>query len=238
MLTSKLQKFKKELNKLADKKQAAILQRFFKTKKGEYGAGDVFLGIMVPKQRLLARNYLDLSLAELQTLLNNKIHEYRLIALIILTQQYAKADLINKKKIFNFYLKNFNHINNWDLVDLSAPNIIGNYLLPEPRDVLYDFAQSNNLWKKRIAIISTFSFIRQNQFSDTIKIAKILLLDRHDLIQKAVGWMLREMGKRDEKLLRHFLDKNAKIMPRTMLRYAIEKLPEKDRQYYLYKKRP
>lgn len=238
MLTSKLQKFKKELNKLADKKQAAILQRFFKTKKGEYGAGDVFLGIMVPKQRLLARNYLDLSLAELQTLLNNKIHEYRLIALIILTQQFAKADLITKKKIFNFYLKNFNHINNWDLVDLSAPNIIGNYLLPEPRDVLYDFAQSNNLWKKRIAIISTFSFIRQNQFSDTIKIAKILLLDRHDLIQKAVGWMLREMGKRDEKLLRHFLDKNAKIMPRTMLRYAIEKLPEKDRQYYLYKKRP
>lgn len=234
---NKLPLLKKDLDKQTNKKQAAILQRFFKTRKGEYGYGDIFLGIKVPVQRSIARKYLDLDLEDVQTLLKNKIHEYRLVALIIMVLKFNQSGLPQQEKIYKLYLKNYKNINNWDLVDLSAPNIVGQYLLNKPKKILYDFANSQNLWKKRIAIISTFTFIRQQKFSDTIKIAKILLKDKHDLIHKAVGWMLREAGKRNEKILIDFLDSYSKTMPRTMLRYAIEKLPENKRLYYLNKEK-
>jgi len=230
-----LKDLKKELNKLADKKQAAILAGFFKTGKGQYGEGDIFLGIKVPTQRKVVRDYENLSLVDLKLLLNTKIHEYRLIALIILINQYKKTESRDKKKIVEFYLRNTKNINNWDLVDLSCPNIIGNYLLDRSRQVLYKLAKSKNLWEKRISIISTLAFIREKQFNDTIKISEILLNDKHDLIHKAVGWMLREAGKRDLAVLTSFLDKYSKVMPRTMLRYAIEKLAERERRFYLSK---
>ncbi len=230
-----LRQLKSELDKLADKKQAALLAGFFKTGKGEYGEGDVFLGIKVPVQRKVARSYENLSLADIQVLLNSKIHEYRLIALIILINQYKKAEASGKKKIVEFYLQNTKNINNWDLVDVSCPRILGDYLLDKPRKILYQLAKSKNLWEKRISMISTLAFICKRQFSDTMQIAEILLPDKHDLIHKAVGWMLREAGKRDEKVLRRFLDKYYKTMPRVMLRYAIEKLSRKQRIYYLNK---
>lgn len=228
-----LQQLKTELKKLAEKKQAEILQKFFKTGSGQYGAGDIFLGIKVPLQRKTARQYESLRLADLQTLLNNKIHEYRLTALLILLSQYKKADAEAKKKYVNFYLKNTKNINNWDLVDLSAPNILGDYLLDKSRNILYKLAKSRDLWEKRISVISTLAFIRNNEFGDTLKICEILVNDKHDLIHKAVGWMLREAGKRDRKILENFLRKYYKIMPRVMLRYAIEKLSSRKKKFYL-----
>ena len=220
----------RELRTLSDKKQAEILQRFFKTGKGQYGEGDIFLGIKVPIQRQACKKY-DLSLEAIQKLLNSKIHEHRLCALFALVTKYKKAK--NKKGIFQFYLKNAKRINNWDLVDLSAPNIVGNYLLDKDKKILYKLAKSKNLWKKRISIVSTFTLIRNNKLHDTLKISKILLKDKHDLIHKAVGWMLRELGKKDVKKLELFIQKNYKHMPRTMIRYAIEKFPEKKRKAYL-----
>jgi len=228
--------FKKELKKLANSKQAEILQRFFKTGKGEYGEGDIFLGVKVPIQRKVADKFQELSLKDIEKLLKSKIHEHRMTALLILIKQYKKADEREKKKIFNFYLKNTKNINNWDLVDISAPKIMGEYLLNKPRNVLYKLAKSDNLWERRIAIISTFTFIRNNEFDDTLKIAKILLNDKHDLIHKAVGWMLREVGKRDQKIEEEFLKKHYSKMPRVMLRYAIERFEEKKRKFYLSKK--
>jgi len=230
-----LNKLKKELNSLANKKQALILQKFFKTGPGEYGEGDIFLGIKVPVQRQAAKKYSALSLKDLQVLLNSKIHEYRLTALIVLVNKYQKEENTGKEKIFNFYLKNYKNINNWDLVDLTAPKIVGDYLVDKPRDILYKLAQSNNLWKKRIAILSTYAFIRNNDFKDTLKISEILLNDEHDLIHKAVGWMLREVGKRDIMAEENFLNKYYKAMPRTMLRYAIERFSESKRKFYLKK---
>lgn len=230
-----LKQLKSELNKLADPKQSAILSGFFKTGKGEYGEGDIFLGIKVPVQRAVARRYENLSLAGLQELLNNKIHEYRLIALIILLFQYKKADSVGKEKIVKFYLRNTKNINNWDLVDLSCHYILGDYLLDKPRKILYKLAGSKNLWEKRISVISTFAFIKNKEFGDTLKICEVLLNDKHDLIHKATGWMLREAGKRDEAVLTRFLAKHYKTMPRTMLRYAIEKLNNKKRKFYLGK---
>ncbi len=228
-------KLKKELKKIASSKQAKILQRFFKTGKGEYGEGDVFLGIKVPVQRKISKKFKDLKLSDLQKLLNSKIHEERLISLFILISQYINGDEKIKKKIYNFYLKNTKNINNWDLVDSSAPNIVGNYLLNKPRNILYKLVKSKNLWDRRIAVLATFTFIRNNDFKDIIKIAKTLIKDEHDLIHKATGWMLREVGKRDEKILTQFLNKHIKKMPRTMLRYAIEKLNEEKRKIYLKK---
>lgn len=206
---------------------------FFKTGPGQYGQGDIFLGIKVPVQRAVARRYENLSLADAQELLNNKIHEYRLIALMILLFQYKKADSAGKKKIVRFYLRNTKNINNWDLVDLSCHYILGDYLSDKPRGILYKLADSKNLWEKRISIISTFAFIKNKEFGDTLKICEILLNDQHDLIHKATGWMLREAGKREEAVLTRFLDKHYKTMPRTMLRYAIEKLNNKKRKFYL-----
>lgn len=228
-----LKRLKSELKKLANKKQAAILAGFFKTGKGEYGEGDIFLGIKVPVQRKVASQYENLSLADLQKLLNSKIHEYRLIALLILLSQYKKDKARGKKKFVEFYLKNTKNINNWDLVDLSCPNILGDYLFSRPRQILYKLAKSKNFWEKRISIISTFAFLRNNEFADTLQISEILLNDKHDLIHKAVGWMLREAGKRNQETLENFLKQHYKIMPRTMLRYAIERLNAKKKKYYL-----
>lgn len=224
-----IEQIKKELNKKADKEKAKLLARFFKTGKGEYGEGDIFIGIKVPEQRLIAKMFKEASFDDLSILIKSKIHEYRMTALFILIFKYAE----NKEKCFNFYIKNIKTINNWDLVDLSAPKIIGEYLLDKDREILYDFARSKDLWKKRIAIISTFTFIRQNDFKDTLKISEILLKDKHDLIHKAVGWMLREMGKRNIDIEIQFLNKYYKEMPRTMLRYAIEKFPENKRKEFL-----
>ncbi|WP_413578396.1 DNA alkylation repair protein [Bdellovibrio sp. HCB290] len=221
------------ISKLQSKSRAEILQRFFKTGPGEYAEGDVFLGLTVGQSRSIAKNFKDLPYSDLKILLNSKIHEERLISLIILSQRYRKADENERKKIFTFLIKNRQGINNWDLVDTIAPAVLGPYLFEKDRTVLFKYAKSKNLWERRIAIISTFYFLRQNDYQDTLKIAELLLKDEHDLIHKAVGWMLREVGKRDEKTEKKFLNKHAAIMPRTMLRYAIEKFPEKERQRYM-----
>ncbi len=228
-----LDKIKEELLNLKDLEKAEILSRFFKTGKGEYGEGDIFLGIIVPKQRKVAKKYLNLGLEEIQKLLSSKIHEHRLTSLFILIDKYKKSD--NKKEIFDFYLKNTKNINNWDLVDLSAGNVLGNYLLEKDKSILYELAKSNNLWERRISIVSTFAFIKNNKFEDTLKISEILLNDKHDLIHKASGWMLREIGKRNQEIEEEFLKKYYKKMPRTMLRYSIEKFDEDKRKFYLKK---
>ncbi|MFQ5974984.1 MAG: DNA alkylation repair protein [Candidatus Hydrothermarchaeales archaeon] len=230
-----LDQLKEDLLKLENPEKAKILSRFFKTGKGQYGEGDVFLGIKVPEQRKLAKKYKDLTLKDLQKLLKSKIHEHRLTALIILVNKFKKADEPGKKEIFNFYLKNTKNINNWDLVDGSAPNITGDYLLEKDKSILYKLAESDNLWERRIAILSTFRFIKNNEFEDALKISKMLLNDDHDLMHKAVGWMLREIGKRDLEKEEQFLKKHCKEMPRTMLRYAIEKFDENKRKAYLKK---
>ncbi|MFH1326699.1 MAG: DNA alkylation repair protein [archaeon] len=223
----------KDIQKAKDPNQAAILQRFFKTGKGEYGKGDKFLGIKVPKQREISRKYTGLNLKNIQKLLNSKVHEYRLVGLLILVDKFKKSDEREKGNIFNFYLKNTRNINNWDLVDLTAPNIVGEFLFDKKKDKLYDLAESKNLWEKRIAVLATFSFIKKDEFKDALRIAEILLKDSHDLIHKAVGWMLREIGKRDQEVEEQFLKKHYKNMPRTMLRYSIERFPEEKRQRYL-----
>jgi len=242
-----LDSLKKELQELADKKQAEILQRFFKTGQGEYGEGDIFLGIKVPVQRNVAKKYSGLSLPKIQELLKSRIHEHRLTGLIILSNKYkrlsqarsgsskdsqAKAEE-DKANIFDFYLKNTKSINNWDLVDVTAPNIVGHFLFDKKKNILYDLARSNNLWERRIAIVSTFNFIKQEEFEDALALSEILLDDSHDLIHKAVGWMLREVGKKDEAVLEEFLKQHYKVMPRTMLRYAIERFDEDKRKMYL-----
>jgi len=227
-------KIKNELNKFADKKQAKNLQRYFKTGKGQYGEDDVFLGLRAAEIKLVARKYYQTAdLDIIQKLLHSVCHEDRVLALRILTYKFPKANETEQKKIYNFYLKNTTRINNWDLVDLSAPNIVGRWLLNHDRKILYKLARSKNLWERRIAIISTFTFIRAGQIEDTIKIAKILLSDQHDLIHKAVGWMLREVGKKNLPALEQFLKTHYYKIPRTMLRYAIEKFPEAKRKKYL-----
>lgn len=228
-----LNNLKKEIKTKADSKKAEILQRFFKTGKGDYGEGDLFLGIMVPEQREIAKKYNTLPLADIIKLLKSKIHEERLIVLFILVDKFQKGDNRKKERIYKLYLNNAKYINNWDLVDLSADKIVGEYLKDKPKKILYQLAQSRNLWERRIAIMATFQFIKNGQFKDTLKISKILISDEHDLIHKAVGWMLREVGKRERGTEEAFLKKYYKKMPRTMLRYAIERFPEKRRQQYL-----
>jgi len=228
-----LNNLKKEIEKAGSPGQAEILQRFFKTGKGEYGEGDVFLGIKVPVQRSIAKKYYGLSLLKIKELLKSKIHEHRLVGLLILDGKYKKAGAEEKENIFNFYLQNLKNVNNWDLVDLSAPNIVGNFLFKRDKKILYKLARSENLWERRIAIISTFTFIREEEFGDALAISELLLNDKHDLIHKAVGWMLREVGKKDLEILESFLKQHYKKMPRTMLRYAIEKFEEGKRKSYL-----
>ena len=226
-----------KLSKLKNNEKAKLLAGFFKTGKGEYGEGDIFWGINVPEQRKIAKEHIDSSFVELQELLNSGIHECRLTALLILTYKYEKAtkknDIKIQKDVYNFYIKNTKYINNWDLVDVTCHKIIGAYLFDKDRSILYKFAKSKNLWEKRISIISTFYFIREGDFYDSLKLAEILLYDKHDLMHKAVGWSLREVGKKDEKLLHDFLKKYAKTMPRTALRYSVERLPEEFRKYYM-----
>jgi 3-methyladenine DNA glycosylase AlkD len=229
----------KELRSLADPVKSKLLAGFFKTGKGEYGEGDVFLGITVPVQRAVAKKFCTLQLSGVSGLLKSPIHECRLTALEILVMQYEKAkrdeNTLLQKKVVTFYLKHTKYINNWDLVDLSASYILGDWLYSVDRAILYDLVKSKNVWERRIAIVSTSVFIRNNDFADILKLTIISLKDKHDLIHKAVGWMLREVGKRDLKVLVEFLDARAHEMPRTMLRYAIEKFPESQRKAYLMK---
>ena len=229
----KLKNLRKVIRDSANEKHANTMQWFFKTGKGEYGEGDKFVGIKVPVQRKIAKKFLDLENEDLKILLNSKIHEERLIALLILVDKYQTVNEKGKEKVYKFYLKNSNKINNWDLVDLSAPKIIGEHLLKNDKQILFKFARSKNLWERRIAIISTYTFIKNKQYKTTLQISDILLNDDHDLIQKAVGWMLREVGKQDLKTLENFLKPRYNKMPRTMLRYSIEKFPEKKRKKYL-----
>ena len=228
---------KKELQSLKNPTQAKILQRFFKTGQGEYGEGDIFLGIKVPIQRQIVKKYFGISLKEVQELLKSEIHEYRLTALFILVKKYELSkNEISREKIFKVYIKNKKHINNWDLVDLSAPNIVGNYLLDKDRKILYNFAKSDYLWTRRIAMLSCYTFIKNGESKDALKIAEILLYDKHDLIQKAVGWMLRELGKRvSQDIEEEFLKKYYKKMPRTALRYSIERFSDKKKRFYMSK---
>jgi 3-methyladenine DNA glycosylase AlkD len=231
-----LDQIRKELLLLGNQERANKLAIFFKTGKGQYGEGDVFLGIPVPQQRKVAKKYMGLSFDDLLELLSGKIHEFRLTALLILVLKYSKVDVSEKKIIYNFYLKNINFVNNWDLVDLTAPKIVGDYLVNRDRSILFELVKSDSLWERRIAVLATFCFIKNNDFNDAFSISKVLLHDQHDLIHKAVGWMLREIGKRDQEALEEFLMKYHKKIPRTMLRYAIEKFEEEKRKYYLSKK--
>ncbi len=228
-----IDKIHRRLWNLKDNAQAQTLQRFFKTGPGEYGEGDVFLGIRVPRLRSLAREFEGLEIADICTLLRSSVHEERLLALIILTQGYKHGDEEKQEKIYKFYLKNIRFVNNWDLVDLSAEHIVGAHLRDKNREPLYDLARSNSLWERRIAIMATFHFIRRGDFKDTLSLVEILLEDREDLIHKACGWMLREIGKRDMVVEKSFLKINYPKMPRTMLRYAIEKFPQGMRMAYL-----
>jgi len=230
-----LSDLKKELQEKANSSHAKNLQRFFKTGPGEYGEGDVFIGIKVPELRKTAQNFKGLYLKDIEKLLHSKIHEERMVALFILRIQYEKAvdNGENAKPYINLYLHNATRINNWDLVDTSAPYILGHHLLNEDREILYTFAKSPNLWKKRIAVLSTFAFIKEKDFKDALKLAELLLFEEHDLMHKAIGWMLREIGNRSLATEERFLKKYYREMPRMMLRYAIEKFPEKKRKAYL-----
>jgi 3-methyladenine DNA glycosylase AlkD len=229
----KFQDIRKRLRILANKEKAKVLQGFFKTGPGQYGEGDIFLGITVPILRKLVKECRQTCVADAVRLLRSPIHEERLLALFLLIQLYEKGDESIKKKIYSTYLKNAWFVNNWDLVDLSAPNIAGDYLWDKKRDLLFYYARSSNVWKRRIAVVATFYFIKQKDFQDTLLISRALLEDTHDLIHKAAGWMLREVGKRDQAVLEGFLRKHYQKMPRTMLRYAIERFPESRRQMYL-----
>ena len=227
------QKIRTNLEKLADKQRSKVLQRFFKTGPGEYGEGDMFLGIRVPELRKLAKKYQDITTKEVEQLLKSAIHEERLLALLILVRTYSRGDESAKKKIYELYLKNTKAVNSWDLVDGSAEHIVGAFLMDKSKRPLYRLAKSKNLWERRISIMSTFHFIKRDEFSETLKISGMLISDEEDLIHKAVGWMLREVGKRHLQTEEKFLKDHYKDMPRTMLRYAIERFPEPKRQRYL-----
>ena len=223
---------KAELRKLGDKEKANILQGFFKTGPGEYGEGDVFIGVKVPELRRLSKKHA-LSITGIRRLLRSRIHEERLLALLMLIRMYTKAGRDTQKRVYELYLESTRYINNWDLVDLIAPQIVGDYLIDRSRSPLYRLARSKSLWERRVAILSTFRYIKQNEFEDTLEISDLLLGDEEDLIHKAVGWMLREIGNRDIRVEERFLKKRYKTMPRTMLRYAIEKFAQAKRQRYL-----
>jgi 3-methyladenine DNA glycosylase AlkD len=228
-----LLKIKSRLQALANRDAAQILQGFFKTGPGEYGEGDVFIGIKIPPLRALSKECENVSFSVIKSLLRSKVHEERTLALMVLVQRFEKADEELREQIYKFYLSHVKFINNWDLVDGSAPYIVGPFFWKRDRRQLYVFAKSSSLWERRIAILSTFYFIRQNDFADALKISEVLLEDEHDLIHKAVGWMLREIGKRDLSIEETFLRKHCGKMPRTMLRYAIERFPEGSRRRFL-----
>ena len=221
------------IRQFQDPRKAEALRRFFKTGPGQYGEGDIFLGLTVPDCHKVAKVYDDMSWSGVKILLTSKYHEERLIALLIMVRQFKKGDELVKTRIYNHYLKSTKHINNWDLIDLSAPRIVGSYLEKRSRQPLVQLAKSGNLWKKRISIIATYSFIKQRDFEATFRLADILLSDKHDLIHKATGWMLREAGKKDVPTLKKFLKSRYQKMPRTMLRYSIERFSQRERKKYL-----
>ena len=228
----------KELEYLKNSEKIKVFKRFFKTNEGEYGYGDMFWGISVPQVRGISKRYfLDISFDEIKVLINHRIHEVRLTGYLILTYQYEKSDNEKRKDIFDFYLNNLSGCNNWDLVDLSCYKIVGEYVLrnKEKRKILYKLSKSKNLWEQRISIVSTYPMIKKKEFEDTLKISKLLLSHKHDLIHKAVGWMLREVGKQDMNVLREFLNENINTIPRTTLRYSIERMNESERKKYLLK---
>lgn len=228
---------KNALQSIANPEKALLLQGFFKTGEGQYGEGDLFLGITVPQQRTIAKSFKELPLTEIETLLHEHFHECRLTALIILVNRFKKTKTdADRKLIVDLYLRNTAYINNWDLVDLSACYILGEYLLDKDRSLIYRLAESDSLWEQRIAVLTTFTFIRNEDFADNLLIAEMLLNHKHDLMHKAIGWMLREIGKRNKSVLVDFLMQYSIQMPRTMLRYAIEKFPEEERQYFLKRK--
>lgn len=227
---------KNDFRKVSSKSKADHSTRFFKTGKGEYGEGDLFLGVSTPNVHKLVNKYKrDLDITDTLYFLNHKIHTYRFFALEVLKYKYKRGHTDERKKIFDIYIKNLKFINNWDLVDISAPHIVGDYLLDKDRDILFKLAKSDTLWSQRVAIISTFAFIRNSEYEDTLKISKILLNHKHDLIHKAVGWMLREVWKRDPEIVEEFLKENYDQIPRTALRYSIEKMEEKKRKRFLKK---
>lgn len=229
----------RELQALGSPEKAAHLSRFFKTGAGDYGEGDRFLGVVVPQTRGVAKAYhKETSFGELQRLLDSEWHEVRLCALLMLVIRFQKRETTEEERdaIYCFYMKNIRRCNNWDLVDLSCREIVGDYLVSRDRSVLYTLAVSENLWEQRVAIVSTYAFIRRLDFTDTLALSEKFLTHKHDLIHKAVGWMLREVGKKDRAVLTDFLEKQAARLPRTALRYAIEHYPEDERQYFLKKK--
>ena len=226
-----------KLKSLASPDVAASSARFFKTGPGEYGEGDTFIGVRVPMLRKLAKDYRDLQLSEIESLVQSPVHEERMLALLVLVQSLTKCNNDHRKTAYDFYLKNTRHINNWDLVDTSAPSIVGGYLRDKPRKPLIRLAKSPSLWERRIAVVATQHFIRLNEFDDTLAISRLLLNDGEDLIHKASGWMLREVGERDEQALVAFLNEHAAVMPRTMLRYTIEHFQLERRQAYLGEQR-
>ncbi len=224
---------RRHLQKLRNKKKAKILQGFFKAGPGEYGEGDVFLGVVMPDIRKVAKEFQSAPIGEVVKLLRSRVHEERMLALLLFVHKFEKGDDPLRKRIYDLYLRNTKLVNNWDLVDLTAPNIVGAHLLDKSRKPLFALARSRDLWKRRIAIMSTFHFIKSYDYADTLAISELLLYDKEDLIHKAVGWMLRETGKRALKTEERFLKRHYKSMPRTMLRYAIEKFPQSERRKYL-----
>jgi 3-methyladenine DNA glycosylase AlkD len=227
------QKIQKHLRQFASKEKARLLRGFFKTGPGQYGEGDKFLGVMVPNIRRMVKVFADAPLAEVLKLLRSPFHEERVLALLLLVHKFERGDDDLRKRIYTLYLKNTKYINNWDLVDLSAPKIVGPSLDGGSRSLLYRLVRSKNLWERRIAILATFPYIRKGDFVDALAISETLLDDDHDLMHKAVGWMLREVGKKDIAVLEGFLRKHYGRMPRTALRYAIERFPEMKRKKYL-----
>lgn len=225
-----------ELLSMANPEKGAFLQRFFKTGPGQYAEGDVFLGLIVPLTRSIAKANKQTPLSELQILMESDYHEARLCALLIVVEQFRKATEADRKTLYDFYLANAYRINNWDLVDVTCPHVVGAYLLNNDRSRLYELAESNCLWEQRIAMVSTIAFIRNREYTDTLALAKKLMSHKHDLMHKAIGWMLREVGKKDRQTLTEFLEEYATRLPRTALRYAIEHYPEEQRQYFLKKR--
>lgn len=225
-----------ELLSMANPEKGAFLQRFFKTGPGQYAEGDVFLGLIVPLTRSIAKANKQTPLSELQILMESDYHEARLCALLIVVEQFRKASETDRKTLYDFYLANAYRINNWDLVDVTCPHVVGAYLLNNDRSRLYELAESNCLWEQRIAMVSTIAFIRNREYTDTLALAEKLMPHKHDLMHKAIGWMLREVGKKDRQTLTEFLEEYATRLPRTALRYAIEHYPEEQRQYFLKKR--
>lgn len=222
-----------QLTEAAIPEKVSVLSSFFKTGKGEYGEGDVFIGVKVPDNRKVAKRNADASPEVVEALLDSPVHEHRLCALLILVEQYVKGDASRKEEIYTFYLSHTSRINNWDLVDLSAPNIVGRHLLDADKTILRRLAMSYMLWERRIAVVSTLWFVRKGVLAPTLELVEMLLGDRESLMHKACGWALREVGKKDRKCLTDFLDKHASDMPRTMLRYAIEKFDKEEREHYM-----